>query len=56
MAISRLLAAVLIDLHPFDPLALGGVSLSLAAVALMACLLPARQATKVDPMIALWYE
>jgi ABC-type lipoprotein release transport system permease subunit len=56
MAISRLLAAVLIDLSPFDPLAFGGVAVFLSIVALSACYLPARWATKVDPVVALRRE
>jgi ABC-type antimicrobial peptide transport system permease subunit len=56
VAISRLLAAVLIDLSPFDPLAFGGVAVFLSAVALLACYLPARRATKADPLTALRRE
>jgi putative ABC transport system permease protein len=56
VAISRLLAVVLIDLSPFDPLAFGGVAVFLSVVALLACYLPARRATKMDPMIALRCE
>jgi putative ABC transport system permease protein len=55
-AISRLLAAVLVDLSPLDPLAFGGVSMGLTIVAMLAICLPVRRATKVDPMIALRYE
>jgi macrolide transport system ATP-binding/permease protein len=54
--ISRLLAAALTDLSPLDPIAFGGVSACLALVALLACYIPARRATKVDPMIALRCE
>ena len=56
MAISRLLAVVLVDLSPFDPLAFGGVAVFLSIVALLACYLPARWATKVDPVVALRRE
>ena len=54
--ISRLLAAALVDLSPLDPLAFGGVSVGLTLVALLACWIPARRATKVDPMSALHCE
>ena len=52
-AISRLLAAVLVDLSPLDPLAFGGVAVLLTLVALMACWIPAWRAAKVDPIVAL---
>ena len=54
--ISRSLAAALTDLSPLDPIAFGGGALCLALVALLACYVPARRATKVDPMIALRCE
>jgi len=54
--ISRLLSSVLIDLSAFDSLTLGGVSVFLTTVALVATLIPARRATKVDPLEALRYE
>jgi putative ABC transport system permease protein len=54
--ISRLLASVLIDLSSLDPVTFVSVSIFLTAVALLAILIPARRATKVDPLVALRYE
>jgi macrolide transport system ATP-binding/permease protein len=55
-AVARLLAFVLVDQSPFDPLAFGGVSFCLILVALLATYLPARRATKIAPVIALRYD
>jgi predicted permease len=54
--ISRLLSAVLVDLSPLDPIAFGSVSIFLAAVGLVSSWLPARRATKVEPLVALRHE
>ncbi|QQS45508.1 MAG: ABC transporter permease [Acidobacteriota bacterium] len=51
--VARLLRLVLVEMSPFDPLAFGGVSLCLLLVALLATYIPARRATKIEPMIAL---
>jgi predicted permease len=53
---SRFLATLLFNTHPNDPLTFAGISLLLALVSVMAGYLPARRATKSDPMIALRYE
>lgn len=54
--ISRLLASVLIDLSSLDPVTFVSVSVFLTVVALLAILIPARRATRVDPLVALRYE
>ncbi len=56
IASSRLIGALLFGVTPNSVTTLAAVSAGLIAVALLACYLPARRATKVDPLVALRYE
>jgi putative ABC transport system permease protein len=56
LGITRVMTRLLVGVSPSDPLTYATVALLLTAIALLACWIPARRATHVDPGIALRYE
>ena len=56
LAVTRVAGTLLYEVEPNDPMTFGAVSVLLVIVALAASFIPARRATRVDPIVALRYE
>jgi putative ABC transport system permease protein len=54
--LARAMSSLLYEVKPFEPVLFGALAAALAGVVVLACYLPARRATRVDPMVTLRYE
>jgi ABC-type antimicrobial peptide transport system permease subunit len=56
LLLTRFLQTLLFDVKPTDPLTFGALTILLAGVALLASFIPARRASRIDPLLALRHE